>query len=210
MTQWRSRLYTSCIAGLVFFGLYVLIPSLFVCLLLTLAGYMLLVEWRQLHQGWWTVYPVSACLALVSHVVTWRDSDPWYGLYPFLAAWLVDSGGYFVGSWCGAHPCWPTISKHKTWEGVAGGIGFLLGAHVLWWLAGYTRYSLFFMVLSALVVASAAIIGDAVMSLFKRRAGLKDTGSLLPGHGGLLDRMDSVLLVVLLVSLFDQLLLGIR
>jgi len=203
MSNIHSRLQTSIGGGIIFFGLYALLPSLFICLLFSLSCYIVFVEWPRVRGGYdvTCLYPIFTLGLLLEHVVSWHRVAPWYGLYPFLAAWLVDASAYFVGSLYGTHLCWPSISPCKTWEGVAGGVGALMLCHTGIWLFGYTDAPLWFMLLSGVVVAATAMLGDLVMSWWKRQQGLKDTGTLLPGHGGLLDRVDSVLMVILLLEL---------
>ena len=108
--------------------------------------------------------------------------------------WLADTGAYLVGRTWGRHRLAPTISPGKTWEGVAGGVaavavyyGVLSGLLPEWdWWSGGTGVVLF------AGVTAASIVGDLFESWMKRQAGVKDSGSLLPGHGGILDRVDSV------------------
>jgi len=210
----RLRVWTSASRGALFFGLYWLLPSLFFCLLFAIACYIIFVEWPRLRGGYqlfrfsslsdvYLLYPVLPLILLLVHVVEYHDVAFWYGLYPFIAAWLVDIAAYFVGSFVGRHHCCPQLSPKKTWEGVFGGIAALGFLHLGIWLLGRTAYSGWFLAASAFCVAVTAIFGDLFISFFKRRQGIKDTGELLPGHGGLLDRFDSVLAVSLLVGLFD-------
>ncbi|HXV12012.1 MAG TPA: phosphatidate cytidylyltransferase [Burkholderiales bacterium] len=108
--------------------------------------------------------------------------------------WLADTGAYLVGRACGRHRLAAAISPGKTWEGVAGGVAavavyygvlsqFLPGWN--WW-SDETGVALF------AVVTAASMVGDLFESWMKRQAGVKDSGSLLPGHGGILDRVDSL------------------
>jgi phosphatidate cytidylyltransferase len=214
------RVNTGVISGIFFFGLYYYVPSLFLCLLLSLSVWMVMVEWPRV-QGveagmtdailfWYQVptvstlvYPLIPLSLLIMHVAVWRSEAPFYGLYPFVAAWLVDASAYIIGSVWGTHRCFPRISPNKTREGVLGGVATLSLFHMLLWLSGATTQSWWVMLLGAWVVAGAAVAGDLLMSWCKRQQGLKDTGELLPGHGGLLDRFDSVLGVIVVVSLFD-------
>ncbi|HLS83162.1 MAG TPA: phosphatidate cytidylyltransferase [Arenimonas sp.] len=108
--------------------------------------------------------------------------------------WAADSGAYFAGRRWGRRKLAPTISPNKTFEGALGGVvagvvvalafGSLAGAGPATWLA---------LALVALVAVLASIVGDLVESLLKRQAGVKDSGDLIPGHGGVLDRIDGVL-----------------
>jgi phosphatidate cytidylyltransferase len=118
----------------------------------------------------------------------------------------ADIGAYFGGRTFGRHKLAPRISPNKTWEGfwagmmAAGGAGFagglLFGEPLLPW------------VITCMAVALVSVVGDLVESMFKRKAGLKDSSALLPGHGGVLDRLDS-LTAAAPVFLLGLLLLGI-
>jgi phosphatidate cytidylyltransferase len=107
----------------------------------------------------------------------------------------ADVGALVVGSWLGRHPLAPTVSPHKTWEGVAGGavLAVALSAALTGQVHPWTVPKA---AVLGLVVAVVAPIGDLCESLVKRDLGLKDMGSLLPGHGGVLDRMDALLFVL--------------
>jgi len=117
--------------------------------------------------------------------------NPYVLLVIISTIWLADSAAYFAGKQFGRHKLAPAISPGKTWEGVAGALLAvaayaaalkLSGAVATWW------------VLPGLwVVTIAGIYGDLFESFFKRRANLKDSGQFLPGHGGLLDRVDGVI-----------------
>jgi phosphatidate cytidylyltransferase len=111
-------------------------------------------------------------------------------LFLLLLVVAADIGAYFAGRAFGKHKLAPKVSPGKTWEGVAGGLfaALLMAALGVWW---FDMSTVPFMIL-CLVVAIASVVGDLTESLFKRHAGLKDSGSILPGHGGVLDRVDSV------------------
>jgi phosphatidate cytidylyltransferase len=115
-------------------------------------------------------------------------------LYLFVLIWLADSGAYFAGRALGRHKLSPAVSPGKTWEGAAGGLaGALLAALVLV-LGGFAGpLPLAAFVVLSLLVALVSIGGDLWESRLKREAGVKDSGSLLPGHGGILDRVDSLI-----------------
>lgn len=111
----------------------------------------------------------------------------------FVFIWCNDTGAFFVGCSIGRHKMWERVSPKKTWEGTIGGV-------VVAMIAGYVM-SLFFAQLNvwqwmglAAVVAVAGTYGDLIESCMKREMGIKDSGNILPGHGGMLDRFDSTLL----------------
>jgi len=113
-------------------------------------------------------------------------------LLPFFAIlWASDTGAYIVGSLIGKHKLIERISPKKTWEGVFGGIAFsMLTAFIISFFI--TELSPFSWVLLAIIIAVFGTYGDLSESLLKRRAKVKDSGNLLPGHGGVFDRFDSV------------------
>ena len=134
----------------------------------------------------------GACLGWLRTVPD--DTLGWRLVLLFLATiWLGDSGAYYVGRTFGRHKMSPRISPNKTWEGLAGGTVATLAAAVV--LARLLRVDLDWLSVlgMAVILSIAAPVGDLVESLFKRDTGVKDSSGLLPGHGGLLDRTDSVL-----------------
>jgi CDP-diglyceride synthetase len=118
------------------------------------------------------------------------------------ATWAADVGAYVVGSIAGRRKIAPRISPGKTWEGTFGGFGAaalaVLGISALFGL-GRTEAAV-----AAVTIGPLAFAGDLLESLLKRRAGVKDSGALVPGHGGLLDRVDSLLAVAPLVALLGS------
>jgi phosphatidate cytidylyltransferase len=115
---------------------------------------------------------------------------------------LTDTGAYFSGKWFGKRQFNP-ISPKKTWEGVIGGVT-IATIFATWYGASFVSVSLSFFI--SLLVSISSIYGDLYESFLKRRAGVKDSGNILPGHGGILDRVDgfmfaSVMMVVLLRGL---------
>jgi len=114
-------------------------------------------------------------------------------VYLLALTWIVDAGGYFVGKALGRHKMAPRISPGKTWEGAAGGaiVGILFSVAVARYLPGHT--SRVAMLSIGVLLSVTGQIGDLVESAFKRQAGVKDSGHFLPGHGGMLDKVDSLL-----------------
>ena len=107
-----------------------------------------------------------------------------------IIVWVTDIGAYFTGKYLGKVKLAPSISPRKTWEGVFGG---LLAVAVLALLrALWLQIDIVALLPFCLAIAIISIIGDLTVSMFKRNAGVKDSGRLFPGHGGLLDRFDSL------------------
>ena len=138
--------------------------------------------------GWLVLAPAGAALV-------WLGQWPWQLLSLLCIVWIADTGAYFAGRAFGRHKLAPSISPGKTWEGVAGGAAgvalylFVLqasGAAGTGPLAGAPGWSL------ALTLTALSVLGDLFESLVKRQAGAKDSGTLLPGHGGVLDRIDGL------------------
>lgn len=116
-------------------------------------------------------------------------------IYVLCLVWASDIGAYVVGKLCGRHRLIPAVSPGKTWEGSMGGVILALFVGLIGYRY-YSEYPLSHWLLLAMLVTLAAIYGDLTISMLKRRVHLKDTGHLLPGHGGVLDRLDSLLFAV--------------
>ncbi|MBO7251197.1 MAG: phosphatidate cytidylyltransferase [Oscillospiraceae bacterium] len=120
-------------------------------------------------------------------------------IIPFVVAFMSDAGAYFVGIKFGKHKLAPVVSPNKTIEGVLGGfggamIGMLLYAIIMdWFLKFDVNYG--FALLYGLLGSGVGTFGDLCFSVIKRQTGIKDYGNLIPGHGGALDRFDSLVLV---------------
>lgn len=128
----------------------------------------------------------------------WLHSDgdfgPRWTLFAVALVWAADSGAYFAGSRWGRRKLAPAISPGKSWEGVWGGLATaaLLAALALP-LLGLGGSALPALVLLTVITAAISVAGDLFESLMKRHSGVKDSGALFPGHGGLMDRLDSLL-----------------
>jgi phosphatidate cytidylyltransferase len=140
--------------------------------------------------------PATAMCAL-------RAFSPRAVLFLFLIVWGCDSFAYYTGRLIGRHALAPVVSPKKTWEGTIGGLigATLIGAAAgVWWVLpelGPARAAL-----AGAVASSAGQVGDLVESLWKRGAGVKDSGMFLPGHGGFYDRIDSLLFAGPVVAAF--------
>ena len=122
------------------------------------------------------------------------DHGASYFLYVFFIVWAADVGAYFSGKRFGRHKLAPLVSPGKTIEGMLGGLLCVsaLAALAAWWF-GYSGREAWVFVALSLLAALFSVFGDLFESLLKRQANIKDSSSLLPGHGGVLDRIDSVL-----------------
>lgn len=158
-----------------------------------------------LYLGW----PLALFLALRGPAFGYGSTGFWWVLGVFAMVWGNDTGAYLAGHYFGKNKMAPRVSPAKTWEGFAGGLLVsIVGAFLLTipipmpWYAALTL---------GIFTAIAATLGDLSESLLKRGAGVKDSGQLIPGHGGLLDRMDSLLFAVMVVivyaAVYDQFLL---
>ncbi len=120
----------------------------------------------------------------------------------FVFLWINDAGAYICGSLLGKHKLFPRISPGKSWEGsIGGGILVIIVAVLVWYLSEqYEQNPLGLTAIEWAGLGLAVVIfgtwGDLVESLFKRTLGIKDSGHILPGHGGMLDRFDSTLMAV--------------
>jgi len=134
-------------------------------------------------------------------IMTARDGGEWWTLGTMIIIASIDTGAYATGLLFGRHPMAPKISPKKTWEGFAGSVVFALVAGYIiatqmifipWWWG----------MLFGLIMVGTATTGDLIESLIKREIGTKDASHLLPGHGGFLDRLDSVLPSMFVASVF--------
>ncbi len=131
-----------------------------------------------------------------------RGQGIFWVMFVILGTAACDTGAYVVGRRFGRHKLIPHISPGKTWEGLIGGVlgGVIAGAV----LSGLLHLSIFTGILLGLVVCAAAVSGDLCESMLKRAAGVKNSGTLIPGHGGVLDRLDSILFVTIAVYWFAR------
>jgi phosphatidate cytidylyltransferase len=124
-------------------------------------------------------------------------------LFSLIVIWSTDSGAYFTGRKLGKHKLWPSISPNKTIEGAIGGVVFAILAAVIFQLISTSFENWGYVLMLALIISIGGQIGDLVESGIKRHYQVKDSGALLPGHGGVLDRFDSLLFVFPILFLFQ-------
>ncbi len=144
-----------------------------------------------------------SCLSYIRTVPSPRSDDGlFYVILALMSAWIADTGAYFVGSFFGKHKLCPRLSPKKTVEGLIGGIVFsmlfclLTGLIYQNSLGDTAQVSYGGILLLALICAPLSVVGDLFASLIKRICKVKDYGNLFPGHGGMMDRFDSLLFVL--------------
>ena len=201
-----SELLSRSVVGVLLAGLALaaaVIGGYLFAALIALAACVMFYEWRRIVAGWgfgWQaagfVYALLPALALL-----WIRDRSSVGiellLWVFIVTWSVDIGAYFAGRSIGGPKLAPAISPNKTWAGLIGGMiaAALFGG--LW--ASLLDLPAILLWLAA-PFALGAQIGDLFESWLKRRAGVKDSGSWLPGHGGALDRLDGLVVVAVLTA----------
>ena len=158
---------------------------------------------HSLERSYFSLGYVALPIALLNGIMSITAPRLLLGMFIFI--WLYDTGAYCVGMLLGRHRLFERISPKKSWEGVIGGVALCIaGAYAThhWFNEFFQVPDLNIWVGMSAVVAVFATFGDLVESLIKRTVGVKDSGNLLPGHGGILDRIDSLLLVAPAVFIY--------
>jgi phosphatidate cytidylyltransferase len=178
-------------------------PSLDWYLFLFVLGLAMLILWtkRPLVEALPAVGISSSAILLVAFPLSYAVAlhglarvGPKLLLFALVITWAGDSAAYFVGRAMGKHPLAPHISPKKTWEGSVGSmVGSLL---VAWAFSYWIRIPIGHLLAMAVIGNVAGQMGDLLESAYKRSAGVKDSGGLLPGHGGVLDRIDALILCI--------------
>lgn len=149
-----------------------------------------------------TPFYVSQLMALALLRRDLGDDGPGFVLMTLMFAWLADTGGYFAGRFLGRHKLFPAVSPKKTWEGFVGAVAGAVAGGMLahfWYLPSIP---LSHALVLGLVAGPIGQLGDLAESLLKRSTAIKDSGTLIPGHGGMLDRVDALILVAPLVYIY--------
>jgi len=139
----------------------------------------------------WICVPMYLCL-LLSVINGHYDPTPVYGTMIFV--FFSDAGAYFAGKYLGVTKLYPSISPNKTWEGVIGGT--ITSLMCIYPVTYWSFYTVEDWTLICLISIACGVVGDLIESMFKRDLQIKDTSNMLPGHGGIVDRMDGVLYAV--------------
>ena len=162
----------------------------------------------------WSPRPILGLLGIALLTITWvaialiihQPHGPWLLLFAFAVVALADVGGYVAGNLFGKHKLAPLVSPGKTWEGFFGGI--LLQCILIASMASFMPEKITTIMLVALVIPVSlySVLGDLFESMIKRHSGVKDSGNILPGHGGVLDRIDGLIAALPLFALLFLLL----
>lgn len=145
--------------------------------------------------SFWIMMP----LALTNSVHGWSAGII---MMIFILIWVNDSFAYMTGMLIGKHKMWERHSPNKTWEGTIGGVLFCIATAILAGPHFHSHISPIAWAIIGLICGVVGTLGDLVESMFKRSCGVKDSGNIMPGHGGVLDRFDSILFAVPFVLLF--------
>jgi len=205
-----KRAVTGFFLGLFFYYTFFHFPpfifsSILICVLIIIA----FIEWPRVFSlrdpRFWLIFPIYPTIPFIATIALNQSFDfriliVLIGIISF----SFDFGAYSLGSMIGKHKLAPDISPRKTWEGVLGGylFSFVAVLCITWYTGAQT--SILMKLFITFCLGSLALCGDLFESALKRQAGIKDTGSFLPGHGGFLDRFDSVMISMTVVYLFRE------
>nr|WP_091739676.1 phosphatidate cytidylyltransferase [Phenylobacterium immobile] len=145
------------------------------------------------------LYIAPACLGLIWLRST--NQGPWWTLMLFCVTWAADIAAFAVGSVLKGPKLWPRFSPNKTWSGFIGGLAASMAVGALMSVSPWFELNLWAAALIGLAVGLATMAGDLWESMLKRRFGVKDSGDLIPGHGGLLDRVDGLIFAVVVMAM---------
>lgn len=143
------------------------------------------------------IAPAALCLVWLRQT----NQGQWWTMMLFAATWSADIGAFAVGSTLKGPKLWPRFSPNKTWSGFVGGLLAAMGAGSLMASLPYFQLNIWAAAFIGLAVGLATMGGDLWESALKRRFGVKDSGDLIPGHGGLLDRVDGLMFAVVVMAL---------
>lgn len=202
-------LYGAVTPFLEFYGVQAYMPLVqFVCLCLFFIEFLRKSKTFHVEQISFMIMSAILVTRSICFVISLKDADEHGMLYVVLAlcgGWIADSGAYFAGVTLGKHKLCPEISPKKTVEGFIGGLVsnavvfalICLGYSLIRQFSGTTvEVNYLIAVVLGIFCAAVSVLGDLCASVVKRQKGIKDYGSIMPGHGGLMDRFDSVLFVV--------------
>lgn len=219
LISYKSRLgyYILCLLFLSFYLNVVLIKAWMVLLILVVFTHTVLIFWLYIPNkstfnplqklGLSIFYLVGGCFFIVATTSLNTQFSTGTILYIFVIIWVNDTSAYCIGKLTGRRPLWKEISPNKTWEGFFGGVVFCVLTSYIFY-KNTVAYPLSAFVLMGIAIPILSTFGDLIQSKFKRIANVKDSGALIPGHGGIFDRMDSIIFTApftyLIITIFNH------
>lgn len=202
--------FSSCLFAGNYVGSEIYLPYVLLLLLLTISVLYLkksnsVIQWGQIFFAQIYFAGFLSFLPLISYMQS-AEYNPFPLLMIFIFIWINDSGAYVFGSWLGKHCLFKRISPLKSWEGFVGGLVVVIITSLI---LSYFNKDLkwFFWIAFGVITVVSATYGDLIESLIKRTYGVKDSGKILPGHGGMFDRFDSAILPSPFVYMFFELII---
>ena len=205
-----KRLSTGTIFSIIFWAIFFSLPNIyFSILLIIILLYILIFEWKNILNPkkltFWLLMPIYPILPFIFMIIMMHN--PHYQsllLLMYIIVFTFDTAAFITGKLIGKHKLTPRISPKKTWEGFIGGT---LGASVSLYLTLIgleINKPLYIILLFAAILSTISALGDLFESWLKRKAKVKDSGNLLPGHGGFLDRFDGILFTAVFIFIFKD------
>ena len=200
-----TRVMVPGVAALAVAGLCFAIGRLDAALIVLGVGFVTVVSIAPERRNWAAAGFLYAAAAEIASVLVRLDPVKGFAalMFVLLIVWVTDSGAYFAGRGIGGPKLWPRVSPKKTWAGAAGGFAASLTVAAGFAALDLGRIGPLLMLSGALSVASQ--LGDLFESAVKRRFGVKDSSHIIPGHGGLMDRLDGFVAAVVVAALFGLL-----
>ena len=197
-----TRVSVSGVVALAVAGLCFAIGRIDVALIVLAIGFVAVVSVAPQRRSWAAAGFFYAAAAEIASVLVRLDPVKGFAalMFVLLIVWVTDSGGYFAGRGIGGPKLWPKVSPKKTWAGAAGGFAASLAVAVAFAAFGLGKTGPLLMLSAVLSVVSQ--LGDLFESAVKRRFGVKDSSHIIPGHGGLMDRLDGFVAAVVVAALF--------
>lgn len=197
----NRRVAVAGIAALALAGICLMLLRTDIAAAVILAGILAAAMMTKDKRGWIASGLVYAAAALIATILVRRDAEfGFIGLmFVLLVVWVTDIGGYFAGRGIGGPKLWPRVSPKKTWAGAIGGLVLALVVAAGFALLGFGRMGP--MLLLGAVLSVVSQLGDLFESAVKRRFDVKDSSHIIPGHGGLLDRLDGFVAAIVVAAL---------
>jgi len=197
---YRRRSVAAGVVILAMTGIMLMAGLIGPAVLIVIAGLVGLVLLAHVNRGWAALGLLYAAAALIASILV--RADPHFGflalVFVLLVVWVTDIGGYFAGRGIGGPKLWVRVSPKKTWAGAIGGFAGSLAVAAGFAATGAGRLGPLLAVAAVLSVVSQ--LGDLFESAVKRRFGVKDSSNIIPGHGGLLDRLDGFVAAIVMAA----------